>query len=695
MKKRIMSITIAFILVIIAILNIEYAQSNINLNNLKMIAIITGFMYIFSIIFFKRGWREGCDLIFTWRYPIALIIFIFCIFLEINGSSIGMWSQYIPGGDINNKDILFGKARPIRSDEWAVNTPMMLSQYYNYFGKFPYFSETIRGGVTDAFIVYGQPVLDIGEIFRPFYWGYLFLSPAKGLAFFWCGRFIGLLLISFEFGRLITKDNKKLAIVLSSLVSLAPIVQWWFAINGLIEMLFFGSLAIIMLNKYMSTNSYIKRLICIFVCAICAGGYILTFYPSWQVPLAYVFVVVATWVIFEKYKSFKFSYKDIILIIISVSFLGLVLGHVFMKSFDTIKTVTQTVYPGARSETGGDAVSRLFNYPTNIFFPFKESNIPGNVCEQAVFFDFFPIGLILALIVIFKEKKKDFLLIALLTINTFLGLWCTFKWPVFLAKITLLSNSQPGRAYLAVGLVNVLMLIRALAISENKLNIKKTVIASMLMAIFVTIFTLGSFDNYLNKYMVLVILILLSVSFFAIFSSYGHKNNKLIFLCAAIVVISGVLVNPIQRGVDVIYKKPLAKTIKSINESNRGLWIVEGSGFPISNFPIMVGAPTINSTNVYPMLERWEILDPKGENKEVYNRYAHINLQLNNSGKSTFVKGESPDQFTVMLDINDLKTLDVKYILTKNDIEGLNNEKIDFEKLYDELGYKIYKVNIK
>lgn len=84
----------------------------------------------------------------------------------------------------NTSETLIGISRSIRSDEWAVNTPMMISQYFNNAAPFPYFSETIRGALTDVFIVYGQPVLNIVEIFRPFHWGYLLLSPAKGLAFF-------------------------------------------------------------------------------------------------------------------------------------------------------------------------------------------------------------------------------------------------------------------------------------------------------------------------------------------------------------------------------------------------------------------------------------------------------------------------------------------------------------------------------
>lgn len=44
---------------------------------------------------------------------------------------------------------------------------------------------------TDAFIVYGQPVRSWEVIFRPFHWGYLFLSPAKGLSFFGVWAAIG------------------------------------------------------------------------------------------------------------------------------------------------------------------------------------------------------------------------------------------------------------------------------------------------------------------------------------------------------------------------------------------------------------------------------------------------------------------------------------------------------------------------
>ena len=47
------------------------------------------------------------------------------------------------------------------------------------------------------------------------------------------------------------------------MVVLAPAVQWWFAINGFVEMLIFAQLSIILLKKYMLTKNYVIRTGCV------------------------------------------------------------------------------------------------------------------------------------------------------------------------------------------------------------------------------------------------------------------------------------------------------------------------------------------------------------------------------------------------------------------------------------------------
>ncbi len=38
---------------------------------------------------------------------------------------------------------------------------------------------------------------ELGSDFPAFQWGYLLFAPARGLSFFWCGRFLALLMIFF------------------------------------------------------------------------------------------------------------------------------------------------------------------------------------------------------------------------------------------------------------------------------------------------------------------------------------------------------------------------------------------------------------------------------------------------------------------------------------------------------------------
>ncbi len=94
------------------------------------------------------------------------------------------------------------------------------------------------------------------------------------------------------------------------------------------------------------------------------------------------------------------------------------------------------------------------------------------------------------------------------------------------------------------------------------------------------------------------------------------------------------------------------------------------------NMGIMAGAPTVNSTNVYPAMERWKLLDPEGDRQEVYNRYAHIKVKIKAQGKAEF-KMDSPDLITVTMTIADAKKLGVKYIITQNDLSQYGCDKVD------------------
>ena len=104
---------------------------------------------------------------------IAILILVVGVLFEISGSSISCWNSILQTGITGDIDLLYGTPRSIRSDEWAVFIPMIFSQCLN---SFNYFSEAIRGDITDVFMIYGLPVMNLMQIFRPFLIGFLLIS---------------------------------------------------------------------------------------------------------------------------------------------------------------------------------------------------------------------------------------------------------------------------------------------------------------------------------------------------------------------------------------------------------------------------------------------------------------------------------------------------------------------------------------
>lgn len=632
------------------------------------------------------------EFIYKYRFFIAILILVVGVLFEISGSSISCWNSILQTGITGDIDLLYGTPRSIRSDEWAVFIPMIFSQCLN---SFNYFSEAIRGDITDVFMIYGLPVMNLMQIFRPFLIGFLFLGISKGLSFFWVSRNIALFLITFDFCMILTKKDKTLSFIGALLVTFSPQIQWWFAVNGTAELFIFGELSLILLYKYMNTQNFKSRLLMLFFMIICAGGYILILYPAWQIPLFYVFLALAIWIIIENRKKCKISKKDIISMILAILIFAGCMGYIFTKSFDTIKAITSTVYPGGRISCGRYGKERFFSYPMNIFLPNKDIDLRTTTSESAVMFGLFPIGIIISIIAMIKNKKVDLPIILLEIIHVFISIYIVFGFPEIISKLTLMGNTVPERAFIAIGFIDILVLIRGITIAEKTPKLWSALIITVIAGSFIAIGAKIENRAYINKIMSLQMCIMISYLFFFCLR-YKAKLGKL-FLSIGIIVtmfFAGFKVNPIIKGTDIIYDTELIKIIQKVQKEEEGKWITSNIGFPVANYVLMAGVPVINSTNTYPNLERWKLLDSEGKYEEVYNRYAHINIGIVDSEKDYEEKFylNQPDTFSVMLLPEDLKTLDIKYVATIQMLDKYNTDEIRFQVVGSSAGIIIYKV---
>lgn len=657
------------------------------LNGIKEIKSIC--LVLLSVLLSVVITRVGFENIFKYRYWIAFGVFVLCVIFGVNGSSIGVYTGYF---GVEDKDVLFGISRSIRSDEFATFTPMTWSQYFDPNGPFSYFSSVLRATETDVFLEYGQPVASWLLIYKPFFLGYLFLPIANGMSFFWCGRLIVLFMVSFEFGRRITSDDRPLSAVYAMFVALSPVVQWWFAINGFVEMLIYLQLAILLLDKYIDAEKWEIKIGCAVGITISAGGYALTMYPAWMVSFAYVILGLFIWLFIEKRKSYKLQKGDVFIIAGALIFLGLSMLYVYHMSKDTIEAVMNTVYPGKRVSVGGESsLEDYFMYTSNLWFPFLNRAMATNVCDKSRFLTLFPFPYIIYIIYMIKTKKRDLFCNVIITIGFILLLFCTIGVPEWLAKITFLSFVTYKRGYIAAQYCEILLLFRGISLlKKNEIEVKK--VFGWIMAGSVGVISAIVMYEFNRSYYSAKMLIFQIFVDVLIFIGLFYYDNKRIFIiwetCIFMfILLTGILINPFRVGVDSVADIPQLEMARSVVESDpQAIWMVEGAGYPINNALLLKGARTINSTNVYPNLEKWRLLDKENKYEENYNRYAHIMMTYGENEEKFVLLNK--DYFSVYVDYEDIRNLEVDYIFSNRDLTS----ETCFELIDSTGGYYIYRV---
>ena len=650
----------------------------------------------------QRGLKQGFELIYKYRFVLSFLLLIMLVSFKISGSSMGCWKLFLGDGE---SGIRLGEPRVWRSDEWGTLTPLCFRQQYNTLGAYNRYSQTLGSILTDNMLVYGQPSWDILTLFRPFYWGYLFFGSERGLSWFWCSRLIVLFLSWFELGMLITDGQKKLSVMLSVCVSFAPFLQWWFAINGLVEMLIYGA-CFVLGSNYLVSRAFNPRKIAVAVgMAVCAVGYVLTFYPTWMVPVAWGFVPLFLWVVIWKFNRNVLRRVDVVpwLLIFVITAAGLTVLAV--TSWDVIKAELNSVYPGnAPSSSGGTGLWWMMKYPISLVSRFSMNEL---IVENSSIICFAPAGFILALWVIIKEKKKDPLLILLLGMNLFLAWYYCVGIPKWLAKILLLSFVNSNRGPQVLGFLRLTLFVRAVALKEKApkrwLAALAAVISSavpMRLALGFTKYEPGGlrYEYFDTAEKIVVVWAIIAVVFYLLYRARKSKYTMAVLGVCTVVLASSIWINPVAKGVPEITKSETMQQIRDlVKEDPKAIWLVVDMAYPATNIPAMAGADCLNTTQTYPQKTRWEMLDQEGECEDIYNRYCHIRASL---GSKTMLELVSTDYVEVTLSPEDLKKLNIRYIVSTNDFDeriaaGTTNiftdSGIEFQKYYEGAQLSIYR----
>lgn len=669
----------------------------------------------------KKWIIEICNKILWGRYIIALFLLIVGVSLELHGSSISNWDNYGVSETVSGKKVktinqfqkvndadssvditkelknwisltprqdgtLIGVPRMIRSDEWQVQTPFYLSQV-NSNEQLINKSYGLEG--QNMILAYFAPVKHISIIGKPFNWGFLFLGATRGLSWYWCFKILGMLLLSYEFAMILTRKNKLLSVVSSFWITFIPAVQWWF-MQHLGDVVFFSLAIMVAIYHYFYQKKIGYKLLLATLLSISIIGFTLVIYPAFQVPFAFMLVLFFVIEFVSALREGRIKLSDWIIMVMTLTITALILGYTILQSMDAILASLNTVYPGSRISTGGEIKwNRISDLFVNFILPFKVPKLYNQV-EGATSFNILLFVILGIPVVLKRSKLKENLFGLLLTLYCVsLFLYATVGIPKTFAKITMFSYMTSSRAWQALAVLAVLVSVWFIGYlwREYFSNLKKWLLVGLGLLTSMVMFLVTLFDSDYLGYVGFNILLVLAVVLLLIIISVLFKT-KVIFslLLVSVIFLSGMTVNPTVKGLSVIEDKKLSHEITRLVKKNpEAYWGVENQ---LYNYPQIFGARTINSVRFYPDRKLFKIIDSENKFENIWNRYSHMHLEVTDTETKMEVAG-SPDSINIRLNINKLRKLKVKYILTNRNLDEIFNNQ--FKLIYiDKDNNKIY-----
>lgn len=568
---------------------------------------------------------------------IGILIFLFLTLVGsgVTGSSLGIGLRDSGISADNGEYALGSKPRSIRSDEWLVLAPMAIAQL-NHVPAFPVHNSNLGPDGQSMLIVgmTGMPVAHISALGKPATWGFFFLDLKRALAWYWWLPIFASLGAVWGLMQIGLKLKWNLAVGCAALTILSPYMtawSYWPAYTAL-----FPSLALISIIKIHTSERVAWQAVwsCLFV--IGTTGFFLILYPAWQIPLAYLFLVLFAAIYVRDRLWQKGSLRKYVLLAISILSSAAIIYFWWIDARDAIHAITNTVYPGQRSEVvGGDIQGWIFakGYlsPWTMF-----SGLPGTNQSEAASFFYFIVPLSVLFVLVFKNGDRDYLIAGAILI--FVVASVTYQFFGFgpeLAKYSLWGRTTAERVDLPLGFAQMLLLATLMAsftryaspvIMQPRPQL--ALFVAVLCASFVLYWTsLIPHEWRLHRNFFFAQYVAIVLAGAGSYLLVLQKFSKFVILIVSPSILIALLFNPIyvppeRIQIAEITDQPKA-TPQHVHIGEGGRVLVIGSQIP-AMILLAAGTPVMSSVQYYPQDSIWKILDPSGDHSDIYNRYQHL-----------------------------------------------------------------------
>lgn len=605
---------------------------------------------------------------------ICLILLLGLTVFKISGSSVGLYNQAFYGSENHDQNLLAHSPRGVRSDELLHLTPTAVGQVETDMNVI---NPTIGRG-EDVSVVLDAPYREWSALFRPQNFAFFVLPLEYAFAFKWW-LLAFLLLISCYYLCLALLPNKRLwAALIAIMVFFSPFVQWWYQ-TGTLACLFYSFFIALTSISLLRTTSKTKQLLLGGLLAYELIAFALITYPPFQIPCALVTGIFLLGFLLDQRRRFSnIQLWRTVGIISGAAAIALLVIFIYLKTrADVVALFQHTAYPGQRVvDSGGFSINHFFsNYLMgNLQSSERASHYFMNQSEASNFLLISPFLFIPALYVTVSSWLKERrILWSLILTNSILVLLLARLFiphlnPLF--DLLQLSAVPHNRLLIGIGLASILQLI--ILLQYRSLATPLIAWASALIGFVVSLIA-GLLINQKHPGFIesTVQITLLSGVVGGIIYLVLSRRDRLITLgltaFALLACFSTISVHPLYRGLGPLISSDLIQAVKNTGDS-KDIWAVADSRLLVT-IPLAAGKPAITNIYTYPQKELWQPIDPTRQNEAIYNRFAHVILQLQPDSSfmpdATITLG-ADDYFTVQTTTCTpfLKQAAVKFILT-------------------------------
>lgn len=592
---------------------------------------------------------------------LVLAALVVLVALGINGTSSGLWWARV--GHVGpDPDLVGGSPRPIRVDEWAVQTGWVVSQVAQ---GFPATNHVLPGGM-DAAIMSDVPSWDWTTLFRPHLWGFLAFGLDHGMAVRWWVPAALMLVAIYAFTVTLAPRQPVLGAALALTVLFQPLLQWTW-LPSVFAPVTFAFAAMTAAIWGLRGRGFRQRWIPALVAAYLAADMGMSIY----IPFMIVAVLAATAVILgiclEEWRTHGRRLAEVAkgLVPLLVAGAGAVVVMVgwSVSHADAVKALLGTVYPGDRSTPTGSAgkgdLAALFSAPFQRSLQADIFQGMGPQQTDAASVLLVSLFLIVPLVAIGILRRRatgttDWLVVMVVGVQLLFLAWLFLPGWTPLSRVLLLDKIIINRVrlfFLVMGAVSVV--VAHVRLTELGVRVRWVVAggaaALVLLAsvlVWVRLDDLGS-AAVPSKAAVVVTLALAA----AVVLVARRRATPAALLLLAASLLLGAGVNPLYRGTfDMRSESRLGKYVVEVGEEHpTAAWVGLGE---VSNYAIVeAGVPAYNGVQTYPPKLMWEQIDPDRSHEEAWNRYAGVSWLPGDGPPDPRLADEDiPDQVVLTFD---------------------------------------------